>query len=259
MKGDDCFLSIMNKYFKLILVAIVFILSFASIYITSVDYEYATYVRVDEETGEEEIVDTRDYDEDELRTQMAFDYFNLKKQNSDTVAWLNVPNIGYYPIVAAEDNQFYLNHDEYKRNSSLGCPFLNTKSEKSFKDVALIHGHHIKNGRIFGSLKKYKDTEFFQTNDLICVFDGEYYYYYKPFTVFLYEDGEANLFKFGLVDTFRTKYVDRLLERSLAKMEVGAEINPHNQIIFLTTCDYQFTNARLCVGGIMVEQIKYEE
>lgn len=248
----------MNKFISLFISFIIILLSFASIYVESSDYQYQTYVRIDPVTKEEEIIDGRNYNSyEDLMKQMAEDYFNIKNTNSDAVGWLNIPNIGYYPIVMGETNQFYLTHNEYKEYSKAGVPFMNNLCKGSFKDIALIHGHRMKNGSMFGSLTKYKDQEFFQNNDLITVFDGEYLYVYRPFTVMLYADGTDQVIVDKMTENKRKEYMKSLMDKSVAKLKEGIEVDLTKQVLFLSTCDYSFTDARLLVGCVMIEKLKY--
>lgn len=248
----------MNKIISLFISFCIIFLSFSSLYIESTDYQYQSYVRINPDTNEEEIIDTRDISSyEELMQQMATDYFNIHDINEEVVGWLNIPNIGYYPIAMGTDNQYYLSHNEYKKYSIAGVPFMNTSCGGTFDDIALIHGHHMKNGSMFGSLSKYKDEQFFQTNDLISVFDGEYLYLYKPFTVMLYEDGTNTVKTNKMMKNERKEYLTSLMNESMVSIEDGSQIDLTKQVLFLSTCDYTFTNARLLVGCVMVEKIKY--
>lgn len=248
----------MNKIISLCVSFCIIILSFASLYVESSDYQYQTYVRINPVTKEEEIIDAREFsDYDELMEQMATDYFNIYNINDEVVGWLNIPNIGYYPVTMNEDNQFYLTHNEYKEYSKAGIPFMNNSCGGTFDDIALIHGHHMKNGSMFGSLEKYKDEEFFQNNDLITVFDGKYLYIYQPFTVMLYKDGSDTIKTTKMNKIARKEYLESLMKQSMVKMKDGVDINLTNQVLFLSTCNYSFENARLLVGCVMVDKIKY--
>lgn len=233
-------------------------ISFAALYSISTDYEYDTYTRIVD--GEEAVnIDPREFeDEEDLLVSMAVDYFNVLSANDHIVGWINVPEVGYYPVMAYENNSFYLTHNEYDRYWGNGSIFMNTNSQFSFLDTALLHGHHIRNGKMFGSLVKYKDTKFFQKNDLVLVFDGENYYYYKPYTVFLLKDGVEYLTQNGLSEENRLEYMTSLYRRSSVKMEAGITPNLSEQILFLQTCDYTFTDARLVVGFYKVKTIQYD-
>lgn len=245
-----------NKIVCIAMSLVIMLLSFASLYTESSDFEYQAYLRVNPETKEEEVVDTRDMTYDELMKQMATDYFNIKGINDDAVGFLNIPNIGYYPVVMGEDNQFYLNHNEYKEEQKAGIPFMNTASGGTFDDIALIHGHKMKSGAMFGALHKYKDEEFFKTNELISVFDGKYLYLYKPFSVSIYTDGQGKVTGEPMEEKARAEYMDNLLSASIIKTEETYDLT--KPVLLLSTCDYTRTNGRLLVAAVMVEKVKYE-
>lgn len=238
---------------------IIMVLSFASLYIETTDFEYQSYVRINPVTQEEEVIDTREISSyEDLMNNMAVDFFNVKSENEDVVGFLNIPNIGYYPIVMGQDNQFYLNHNEYKEPSKAGIPFMNTACEGTFDDIALIHGHKMKSGAMFGALSKYKDEEFFRNNDLITVFDGEYLYVYKPFSVFTYIDGRGDVVGDKMKKNERKEYLNGIYERSMFQVDTE-EIDLTNQVLFLSTCDYMVNDGtgRMAVAGVMVEKVKY--
>lgn len=246
----------MEKWVSICVSALIIFLSFFSLYIETTDYQYQSYIRINE-NNEEEVVDTRNLDNEELMKQMAQDYFTVKEKNLDVVGWLNIPNIGYYPVTMGEDNQFYLTHNEYKEYSKAGIPFMNTECGGSFKDIALIHGHHMKSGAMFGSLNKYQDEEFFKTNDLITVFDGEYLYFYKPFTVTIYADGGPDVpVVRGMSPTERLDYLKGLHEKSRIKTDDEPQ---YGQVLLLSTCDYSIKNGRLLIGAYVTEKIKYNQ
>ena len=55
----------------------------------------------------------------------------------------------------------------------------------------------------------------------------------------------------------RRKYLQSLQDQSIVQMKEGTEIDLNNQVLFLSTCNYSFENARLLVGCVMVDKIKY--
>lgn len=247
-----------NRIISAIVALVIMVLSFASLYVESSDFEYQTYIRVNKDTNKTEEVDTRDLSYEELMEQMATDYFNIKSVNEDEVGFLNIPNIGYYPVVMGEDNQFYLNHNEYKEKASAGITFMNTACGGTFEDIALIHGHKMKSGAMFGALHYYQDEEFFRNNDYISVFDGEYLYLYQPFSVFVYEDGKGDITGETMGKNARKEYMQGILDKSTIKPADGQEFDLSKQVLFLSTCDYTKKNGRLMVASVMVKKIRYD-
>lgn len=253
----------MKRNFTIFILSIcIMILSFSSLYVVS-EEDYQTYTRHDVSTGEDVVVDPRDFPEEdgdeELMKQMAYDYFNLKGENDHCIGWLNIPDMGYYPVMAYTDNQFYLTHDDHDRYFTNGAIFMNTNSLFSFSDTALLHGHKLRSGKMFGNLNYYLENDFFQNNKEVLVFDGKFFYYYKQYTVFLVQDGVESITQNGLNETQRLEYMTSLYNRSRINMKDGENPLLENQMLFLQTCNYSFHDARLVVGLYATKAIQYEE
>ena len=183
-------------------------------------------------------------------------YNYMKSVNEQTQGWLNIPNQGSYPVMYSGDNSFYLNHSCYGYYHENGAIFLNANCKNKFNDISLIHGHHLKTGGMFGSLKKYKDTKYFQTNNLVEVYDGTVLRYYRPFTVFFYEDGVEGIRLSFSDQADKDNYCQKLYEKSMVQMADGYQPRFDTDIMFLSTCDYEFENCRLAVGFYCVTTVK---
>lgn len=192
--------------------------------------------------------------------KIAEDFFKQKKANNDTIAWIMIPELAYYPIMYNNSNQFYLSHNNFKKFYPPGAIFMNRFSKGSFDNIALIHGHRMLNGTMFGSLGKYEDGNFFRNSKPIEVFDGKKIMYYKVYTVFLYKDGvqfvNQTKQKRG---PERTKYFKKLASLSRAKVEKDLNINYDADMLFLQTCDYDFDNARLIIGAYKLGEVSFNQ
>ena len=68
-----------------------------------------------------------------------------------------------YPIVQGTDNDFYLKHDFYGKESAAGTIYLDFESEKDFEGRnQILYGHNMKNGSMFKDINRYKDPEYFK-------------------------------------------------------------------------------------------------
>lgn len=187
------------------------------------------------------------------------DFYSTRQKNSDTTGWLHMPNVGYYPIMSNREqndgNNFYLSHGPDKQYLKRGSLFLSCLSKNTFSDTALIYGHHMASGRMFGSLKKYKDSLFFKQNKSIIIYDGTIFRVYKPFSVYLIDDNGKNAPRQGDWggEDKRDKYVLSLKNRSLVKSDFHPKID--GDIAYFWTCDYDFTNARLIVAASVIQTI----
>ena len=95
------------------------------------------------------------------------DFSELKKKNSDTVAWINVNNTNInYPIVQTSDNDFYLDHSYDKSYNEAGWVFLDYRNDSSFSDKnTIIYAHSRLDKTMFGSLSKTLKPEWYENKD----------------------------------------------------------------------------------------------
>ena len=96
------------------------------------------------------------------------DFEKLKSINDDVIGWIYVdalPDISY-PIVQGKDNQTYL-HQTYEKNYNFaGTIFVDYENGRDFNDCnTLVYGHNMKNGSMFGHLKKFTEDETLYNND----------------------------------------------------------------------------------------------
>ena len=112
------------------------------------------------EKMEESVVVTID-EENKGKKTYTIDFETLKKDNPDTVAYLEVTgtNINYI-VVQGNDNDYYLNHNFNKKWNVAGWIFVDYHNRLDGTDQNIVvYGHAIQDGSMFGSLKKTLDKE----------------------------------------------------------------------------------------------------
>ena len=98
----------------------------------------------------------------QIKPPIEVDFDKLKSVNEDVVGWIYVdalPDISY-PIVKGKDNQTYL-HQTYEKNYNFaGTIFVDYENSGDFSDCnTLVYGHNMKNGSMFGHLKKFREDD----------------------------------------------------------------------------------------------------
>ena len=108
-------------------------------------------------------VETNDNGEEEY----IVDFDELKRQNSDTVAWLKVNNTQIeYPIVKTTDNYFYLNHSFDKSINGAGWLFASYDNKFDGTDQNIvIFGHNRTGGPMFGTLKYILNQDWYNNEE----------------------------------------------------------------------------------------------
>jgi len=90
-------------------------------------------------------------------------YIILYEENSDFAGWLTVDqtNIDYPVMYTPNAPEYYLRRGFDKNYSLSGTPFLGAGCDLD-SDCAIIYGHNMKNGTMFGTLARYKDEDFWR-------------------------------------------------------------------------------------------------
>ena len=166
------------------------------------------------------------------------DFKELKKVNSDVIGWIEVeaiPSISY-PLVQADDNNYYLTRTIYKKNNSAGSIFVDYTNDSTFSDCnTIIYGHNMKNGSMFGLLSNlYEDEKYKESPYIwICTPNGKYRY-----EIFSMQYAHVNSSTY----TFNQTHGDDFLQY-LIKMASVSEVDfktPYlsgdDNIITLSTC-----------------------
>ena len=191
---------------------------------------------------------------------MMAKYAYLYALNQELVGWVSIPNSGVdVQVVQSPNNSDYLKKDFYGNYSRYGCPFLDYRNQTRFLDQnTIIYGHHMSDGLIFAELSKYKDIDGFLESPVIN-FDTLYNSYtFKIYAVIITnsreEDDNGYVFNytvtsFASTDNFDS-YIKALDERKL--YTTGVDINSADKLITLSTCTYEFTDARLVIIGRML-------
>ena len=77
-------------------------------------------------------------------------YNKVKELNNDVIGWIRIENTNIdYPILY-KDNSAYLYNDYRGTYNFSGSIFLDESCGGKLEQVALLHGHNMKDGTMFG-------------------------------------------------------------------------------------------------------------
>ena len=95
----------------------------------------------------------------------------LSAKNSDYACWIYIPGtMVNYPVVwRKDDNSFYLNHGFNGEKARCGSLFADGCYAPFSEKVTVIHGHNMRDGSMFGSLKQYLNRDILQEFPYIYV------------------------------------------------------------------------------------------
>lgn len=202
---------------------------------------------------------------EEVKQQAAVDfpegmlakYAQLYAANDDLRGWISIPGFDInLPIAQGTDNNFYLKKDIYGKYTTYGVPFFDYRMTdfKNLHKNTVVYGHNMRHDDlIFGMLENYRFIEAgFQKAPVI-----ECNTIYGDFTWFVYAAFISNsdasqdngyLFPYNFIDVSDGKFADYIAEIDKRKFyTTGVDIQPTDKILTLSTCCYDFEDARLVV------------
>lgn len=169
---------------------------------------------------------------------ISVNFKELKKKNSDTVAYLKVngTNINY-PVVQTSDNKYYLTHSFDKSTNSAGWVFMDYRNDASnLQDNTIIYAHGRVNTTMFGSLKNVFKNNWYQNTDnyIVNLSTPEENTLWQVISVYQIATTTDYLTSSFGTEESKQKFIDMILERS--KYDFKTDVNTDDKILTLSTC-----------------------
>ena len=166
--------------------------------------------------------------------------------NKDVVGWIKIPGTKIdYPVVQADNNQFYLNHNINKEISSHGSIFMDYRSSQDEELNTVIYGHNMKDGSMFAGLSQYKKADFYENNPYIEYDSLGQSMKWQIFSIYIYQPND-DYFKVYFNDSKEyTKYLDEINLKSI--YNTGVVVTEEDKILTLMTCSYESNDSRLVI------------
>ncbi len=188
---------------------------------------------------------------------MLAKYAQLYAANDDLRGWISIPGFDInLPIVQGTNNKYYLKKDVYGKYTTYGVPFFDYRMT-NFNDLHknnVIYGHNMRHDDlIFGMLENYRfiDEGFQKAPVIECnTIYGDHSWF--VYAVFITNSSETQdngyLFPYNFIDVSDAKFAAYIEEIDKRKLyTTGVDINETDKILTLSTCCYDFEDARLVV------------
>lgn len=145
-----------------------------------------------------------------------------------------------YPIAQdAFDRAYYLNHTVERKEGLPGSIYTENWNATDFQDKnTLIYGHNMKNGSMFGGLKKYVDRAYLEEYSVIYIYTPEHKFTYEIFGAVTY-DNRHIMHSFDFTDPAQyQEFLDSLYNvRNMSTfIRDDISVTTDDRIITLSTC-----------------------
>ena len=195
--------------------------------------EAEKYVQVDKKSDEPELI--------------TVDFDALREINSDIVAWLYCPDTQInYPVVQGSDNMFYLSHlldGSYNVN---GTVFMDYRGAADFSDPNnILYGHHMKSGAMFACLMQYKESDYYDAHPTMYLFTPDQTYRLDLLAGVVVKSDD-DIYTADMTADKLAYYMNQ------STFTTKTEPTETNKIVTLSTCSYEFDEARYVILTQMV-------
>lgn len=190
---------------------------------------------------------------------------DAKEQNSDSLAWLEVPNTNIDNVVVqTTDNDYYLRRDFNQNFNAWGCYFFDYMSTPlNPMQNTVIYGHseiyEDINGKDFSQLFRYADIDFLKENQIIYLTMDNYTLEFEICAVF-YSDINFYYIAPNPFTQYSDTFIDTINSKNLFIFE--NELTENDKLLTLSTCSTKYdifdtTEHRFVVMGKLVDSSNY--
>lgn len=191
---------------------------------------------------------------------LKVNFKGLSSINADVASWIYMPGVDIsYPVVRGKDNDYYLQHTFEKNVSLSGAIFMDYQDSPDLVGFnTFIYGHNMRNGTMFGSLKKYLQDE-------TLIQSAPYFYLYlkdgsvKKYRIFAYyqDDGNSDTYSRPSKEG-EEAYLAMIRKKSFVRVTLTPEEEKQaalfHEYVTLSTCTgFTGSGRRFLVHGVCVD------
>lgn len=180
------------------------------------------------------------------------DFTKLKEENEEIEFWLTIDStVIDFPVVIGTDNKYYLTHTAQHKKSALGAIFADFRTNKNQLDFnTVIYGHNTRNGKMFGTLKNFKQKDFFQTHKTGTLYSPSQNYRLEIFACIVTKH-DSEIYRYGFESiSQKNEHIKKLRDEAIQWREI--DLNAQSQILVLSTCSNEYKNARTVILAKLV-------
>jgi len=209
-----------------------------------------------------------------VQYSMMPDAKRLYDINPDVVGVISIPNTDiFYPVVKGIDNEEYLHKTVTGDEARAGSIFIDYRNMfdevkngvMESSDNIIIYGHEMATGKMFGSLKMYKDNTYYYDEHPIIEFNSNYFCYkYKIFSIMIVDADDKTDTRYeywNALDFDNEKefydFVNEAKRRNIRLNDVDVKYG--DPLITLSTCNEIFGKEREGRLVIMARRLREGE
>jgi SrtB family sortase len=200
------------------------------------------------------------YTEDGETPEVLEEYKSLLIKNKKLIGWVKIADTNIdYPVMQTSDNEYYLTHNIDQEKDRNGTIFMDTNCDVLKPSTNFIlYGHHMRSGNMFGKLDKYEDEDYCKEHNLIqfdTIYEHGTYEVMYVFRSHVFKAEDVSFKYYQFIDAYSEvefdSYMKEMAEMSL--FDTGVTASYGDQLLTLSTCDYEEENGRFVVVAKRIE------
>ena len=193
-------------------------------------------------------------EEDTTVPDILPEYEKVHQKNQKLIGWVKIDDtIIDYPVMQTINNEYYLDHNFNQEEDRNGCIFMDYQCDVvKGCDNIILYGHHMKSGKMFGTLNKYSSESYFEEHPVIqfdTIYEKGKYQVMYVFRSKVYSEEDVTFKYYQFINAASemefNSYLNEMAALSLYDTEVTAAYG--DKLLTLSTCDYQEKKGRFVV------------
>lgn len=193
-------------------------------------------------------------EEEETVLEILPEYELLYEKNQNLIGWIKIEDtVIDYPVMQTKDNQYYLTHNFNQEEDRNGSIFMDYQCDVTKGcDNTILYGHHMKSGRMFGSLQKYSKESYLKEHPYIqfdTIYEKGTYQVMYVFRSKVYSEEEITFKYYQFINAASEQEFNSCMNEmaALSLYDTGVSASYGDKLLTLSTCDYQESKGRFVV------------
>ncbi len=182
------------------------------------------------------------------------EYTLVHQKNQRLIGWVKIDDtIVDYPVMQTVNNEYYLDHNFNQEEDRNGCIFMDYQCDVIRGcDNIILYGHHMKSGKMFGTLNKYGKESYYEEHPVIqfdTIYEKGTYQVMYVFRSKVYSEEDVTFKYYQFINAASEKEFNSAMNEmaALSLYDTGVTASYGDQLLTLSTCDYQENKGRFVV------------
>jgi len=183
----------------------------------------------------------------------TIDFSLLEERNSDTVGWVFIDGTNInYPVVQGEDNRHYVSTLFDGSENQAGSIFMDYRNNADMNDThTILYGHNMRNKTMFADILNYQSQEYYDTHPYGLYITKEKNYSFEIVAAYVASLADPAWQLEFATEEDSLRWLNESVDKSAFQSKVQATAG--DRFITLSTCSYEFDDARFVLIGILKE------